>query len=106
MHYIIGETDILIRLPQRGKTDQASLMYNRYVSLFEGKLGSYTLYYISPQREAGKFTGKIEYTFNNDQTKENHKVLFDSTEDADKCIAALKGETVPDYAAVYENITD
>lgn len=106
MHYIIGEVDIQVRLPQRGKTDPTSLMYNRYVGLFEGKLGTYCLYYISPVRAGGKFTGKVEYTFANDQTKEQVKLQFESTEEADRCIAALKGETLPNYADVYENLSD
>lgn len=106
MHYIIGETGINVQSPLRGRTDPASLMYNRYIYLFEGQFGSYTLYYIAPVRIKGVATGEIEYTFSNDQTREFVKLKFKNTDEADRCIAALKRETLPDYNKIYESITD
>ena len=106
MHYIIGETDINVGAPKRGDTSQSALLYNRYVSLFQGKPGNYTLYYIRPLRRPGEDFGKIEYTFTNSDTRETIKINFDNTTHADKCISALKGEPLPDYESMYEQVTD
>lgn len=106
MHYIIGESDINVSSPRRGDTTPQALLYNRYVSLFQGKTGNYTLHYIRPLRRPGEELGKIEYSFVESSTKEVVKVNFDNTSHADKCISALKGETLPDYESVYEKITD
>lgn len=106
MHYIIGETDINVTSPRRGDTSQPALMYNRYVSLFEGNVGNYTLHYIRPLRKPGEPLGKIEYSFLNTDTKEMLKINFKDTGHADKCISAIKREVLPDYESLYDSITD
>lgn len=106
MHYIIGETDINVTSPKRGDTSQSALMYNRYVSLFDGRSGNYTLHYIRPLRKPGEQLGKIEYSFLNTDTREVLKINFENTNHADKCISAIKGESLPDYESLYDSVTD
>lgn len=106
MHYIIGESNINITSPKRGDTSQSALMYNRYVSLFEGNVGNYTLHYIRALRKPGEQLGKIEYSFINIDTKELHKINFENTDHADKCISSIKGEALPDYESMYDSLTD
>ena len=106
MHYIIGETDINVTRPRRGDTSPQALLYNRYINLFQGRPGNYTLHYIRPLRRPGEDTSKIEYSFVDSDTKDVIKINFDSTSHADKCISALKGETLPDYESIYEKLAD
>tara|TARA_Y100000310_G_C20600318_1_gene772666 strand:+ start:681 stop:1001 length:321 start_codon:yes stop_codon:yes gene_type:complete len=102
MHYIIG-TEIIVN--ERQTTAQSSRLrsvgaaqINRPVSTEYFKPGNiYTLYYIKRANDE-----KFLYTFQNKHDGEKFDMIFDSGNAADRYIAKILGERIPDYNKFYE----
>jgi len=97
MHYIIG-TEILIRDQKKNPNDPSSYRRQKPSDFKPGV--RYSLYHIRKDDE-----GKFRYVFiSNDQT-DVVGMIFDSPTEADKIIASLKNDTLPDYAEIYSRNT-
>lgn len=94
MHYIIGTQ---IRIQPIGQLPPGS----RRLKTTEFKPGvPYTLYHITKDRE-----GKMRYVFISNSQDDVVGLVFESISDADKAIAKLKQETLPDYNEIYSRNT-
>ena len=95
MHYIIGTQ---IRIPGKNETRVDSRRgYTRKIASDKFKPGVvYTLYHIRKDDE-----GKIRYVFISNDQQDVVGLKFDSPGLADKEIARLRGEDLPDYEDFY-----
>jgi hypothetical protein len=97
MHYIIG-TQIRLSSSPRGNTRTG---YKRKVTSDKFKTDvTYTLYHIRQDDE-----GKIRYVFVSNDQQDVVGLVFDSPSLADKEIARLRGEDLPNYEEVYSRNT-
>ena len=99
MHYIIGERFVVTGVI-RGSADPKILAKNRLMGQFP-EPGEHELYYIRRKPE-----GDVEYTFVNLNTRNKHVINFKSTKEADKLLSTIIGEDLPDYEAIYIDLTD
>lgn len=98
MHYIVG-TEIIVGKQKPNPRDPSSYRRNRNTGDFKpGVL--YSLYHIRKDKE-----DKMRYVFlSNDQT-DVVGLVFDTITEADKYIARLKNEQLPDYSEIYSRNT-
>lgn len=100
MHYIVG-TEVLVSSakPKLNPRDPNSYRNRRTTNDFkQGML--YSLYHIRKDDE-----GKMRYVFvSNDQT-DVVGLKFETISEADKYIAGVKGESLPNYSEIYSRNT-
>jgi hypothetical protein len=102
MHYIVGTKIIINTAPERhhssGLKSVGAAKISKRVNTTNFQPGNqYSLYHIKKQQN------NFLYTFKNESSGETVFVPFDSTLDADKHIASLLGEKLPNYKKNYEN---
>lgn len=98
MHYIIGTQ---IRLGSSSNRPDPRKGYTRKITSDDFKPGvTYTLYHIRQDDE-----GKVRYVFVSNDQQDVVGLIFDSPSLADKEIARLRGDTLPNYEDVYSRNT-
>ena len=98
MHYIVG-TEVLVTEQKVNPRDPRTYKTRRTASDFKpGML--YSLYHIRKDKD-----DKMRYVFlSNDQT-DVVGLIFNTISEADKYIAAVKRENLPDYNDIYSRNT-
>ena len=100
MHYIIG-TKIQIQQPGQARPGDPSSYKTRRVQTGDFKPGlTYSLYHITKDKE-----GKMRYVFISNDNSDVVGLVFDTITEADKAIARLKQENLPDYNEIYARNT-
>ena len=98
MHYIIGTT-ISVNTSKVNPRDPKTYRTRKPPSDFKPGL-EYSLYHIRKDDE-----GKMRYVFiSNDQT-DVVGLKFDTITEADKHIALIKGDQIPNYSEIYSRNT-
>jgi len=101
MHYIVGTKIIVNTSPNvrqsSGPRSVGSAQVNRRVNTEHFQPGNeYMLHYIKKEKK------KFVYTFKNNTTDEKFLLPFESPGEADRYIARLLGEKLPDYKKHYD----
>lgn len=100
MHYIVG-TQIRIQQKAPIRPGDPGSYKTRRVQSDDFKPGVvYSLYHITKDRE-----GKMRYVFISNDNSDVVGLIFDTITEADKAIAALKQEQLPDYNEIYARNT-
>lgn len=98
MHYIIGTEIYITNSVKKDPRDPST--YRRKVNTEFKPNVRYSLYHIRKDDE-----GKMRYAFlSNDQT-DVVGLVFDTISQADKYIASLKNEELPNYTEIYSRNT-
>lgn len=99
MHYIIGTQ---IRVGGGNTRVDPRAQYKRKITSDKFKPGvTYTLYHIRQDDE-----GKVRYVFVSNDQQDVVGMIFDSPSAADKEIARLRGEDLPNYEDIYSRNTN
>ena len=100
MHYIIG-TRVLVQPAGQVNPRDPNSYKTRRPKTYEFKPGvPYTLYHITKDKE-----GKMRYVFISNDNSDVVGLVFDTISEADKAIAQLKQEQLPDYDEIYARNT-
>jgi hypothetical protein len=103
MHYIIGTKIFVNSAPVKAGTTSGprsvgAVRVKRNVDTKHFQPGiQYELFYIKKDQD-----NKMLYTFVDESTEEKFDVVFDSTSAADRYIAKILGEVLPDYNKFYD----
>ena len=98
MHYIVG-TEVMVSEQKVNPRDPRTYKTRQPVSKFKPGV-RYSLYHIRKDKE-----DKMRYVFISNDQSDVVGLIFDTITEADKYIAGIKRETLPDYSEIYSRNT-